>query len=265
MVETAHRIVVVGNGMVGHRFLERIAAREDAGRFAITVIGEEARRAYDRVNLSAFFNTRQGYPEEFALNNTSRPNGAGTATILLDPVGSTRLPNYANVDLHLDRPVKLGTVRFVPSMDVFNLTNGNIIQGVRTTQNASNANQVQAIMANPGGKLRPGMFVEVEVGVGEQRTVFPMPASAISYAPFGDSVFLVTDLKSPSGETYRGVRQQFVKVEGSRGDQVAVVSGVKAGDEVVSSGVFKLRNGAAVTVNNKVQPENNPAPKPQDS
>jgi membrane fusion protein (multidrug efflux system) len=61
------------------------------------------------------------------------------------------------------------------------------------------------------------------------------------------------------------VRQQFVKIEGSRGDQVAVVSGVNPGDEVVSSGVFKLRNGAAVQINNKVQPENNSAPKPQDS
>jgi membrane fusion protein (multidrug efflux system) len=61
------------------------------------------------------------------------------------------------------------------------------------------------------------------------------------------------------------VRQQFVKVEGSRGDQVGIVSGLNPGDEVVSSGVFKLRNGAAVQVNNKIQPENNPAPKPEDS
>jgi membrane fusion protein (multidrug efflux system) len=61
------------------------------------------------------------------------------------------------------------------------------------------------------------------------------------------------------------VRQEFVKIDGSRGDQVAVISGVKAGDEVVTSGVFKLRNGAAVVVNNKVQPGNNPSPKPRDS
>ena len=125
--------------------------------------------------------------------------------------------------------------------------------------------QVQATMFNPGGKLRPGMFVQVEVGVGEQRTVLPLPASAISYAPFGDSVFIVSDLKSPSGGTYRGVHQQFVKVEGSRGDQVGVVSGLKPGEEVVTSGVFKLRNGAAIAVNNKVQPGNNPAPKPEDN
>jgi len=125
--------------------------------------------------------------------------------------------------------------------------------------------QVQAILSNPGGKLRPGMFVQVEVGVGEQRTVMPLPASAINYAPFGNSVFIVSELKSPSGEPYRGVRQQFVKVEGARGDQVGVISGLNPGDEVVTSGVFKLRNGAAVAVNNKVQPGNNPAPKPEDN
>jgi membrane fusion protein (multidrug efflux system) len=78
-------------------------------------------------------------------------------------------------------------------------------------------------------------------------------------------VFVVTDLKGPDGRSYRGVRQQFVKIDGTRGDQVAVTSGVSAGDEVVTSGVFKLRNGAAVLVNNKVQPGNNPSPKPQDS
>ena len=125
--------------------------------------------------------------------------------------------------------------------------------------------EVQATIANPGGKLRPGMFVQVNVSLGTSRDVVPLPASAINYAPYGDSVFVIADLKDSKGNTYRGVRQQFVKVEGSRGDQVGVTSGVNPGDEVVSSGVFKLRNGAAVQINNKVQPENNPNPKPQDS
>ncbi len=125
--------------------------------------------------------------------------------------------------------------------------------------------QVQATLANPEGKLRPGMFVQVEVTTGGDRPVIALPASAISYAPYGDSVFVVTDLKDPKGQTYRGVRQQFVKVEGGRGDQVAVISGIKPGDEVVTSGVFKLRNSAPVQVNNKVQPGNNPRPKLEDS
>jgi membrane fusion protein (multidrug efflux system) len=78
-------------------------------------------------------------------------------------------------------------------------------------------------------------------------------------------VFVVTDLKNEAGQTYRGVRQQVVKLGGARGDQIAVVSGINPGDEVVTSGVFKLRNGAAVQVNNSVQPANSRAPNPEDS
>jgi membrane fusion protein (multidrug efflux system) len=125
--------------------------------------------------------------------------------------------------------------------------------------------QIQATLANPKNKLRPGMFVQTEVLLGASNAVVTLPASAISYAPYGDSVFVVTDLKGENGQTYRGVRQQFVKVGSSRGDQIAVLSGVKAGEEIVTSGVFKLRNGAAVSVDNKVQPANKRSPKPEDS
>jgi membrane fusion protein (multidrug efflux system) len=125
--------------------------------------------------------------------------------------------------------------------------------------------QVQASLPNPDGALRPGMFVEAEAVLGASNPVIALPASAISYAPFGDSVFVVTETKNPKGAPARSVQQQFVKLGASRGDQVAVVSGIKAGQEVVTSGVFKLRTGAAVEVNNKVQPGNDPAPKPQDS
>jgi membrane fusion protein (multidrug efflux system) len=109
------------------------------------------------------------------------------------------------------------------------------------------------------------MFVEAQVMLGTGSPVVALPTSAISYAPYGNSVFVVGEMKAPDGKTYKGVRQQFVKLGGARGDQVAVLSGVKAGEEVVTSGVFKLRSGAAVVVNNKVQPSNNPAPKPEDS
>jgi len=125
--------------------------------------------------------------------------------------------------------------------------------------------QVQATLANKGNKLRPGMFVQVELPLGQPRTIVPLPASAINYAPYGDSVYVVTDMKDPKGNTYRGVRQQVVRIDGSRGDQVAVVSGVNPGDEIVSSGVFRLRNGAPVQINNSVQPGNSPNPKPEDS
>jgi membrane fusion protein, multidrug efflux system len=125
--------------------------------------------------------------------------------------------------------------------------------------------RVQATFANAGGRLRPGMFVKAQVVLGDSAPVVALPASAISYAPYGDSVFVVEDMQGPKGQAYRGVRQQFVKLGASRGDQVAVVSGLDAGLEVVTSGAFKLRNGAAVRVNNKVQPSNDPEPKPEDN
>jgi membrane fusion protein (multidrug efflux system) len=125
--------------------------------------------------------------------------------------------------------------------------------------------QVQATLANPASKLRPGMFVQTEMVIGASQHVIALPASAISYAPYGDSVFIVSDMKDDKGHSYRGVRQQIVRLGPARGDQIAVVSGINAGDEIVTSGLFKLRNGAAVQVNNKVKPGNNAAPKPENS
>jgi membrane fusion protein (multidrug efflux system) len=125
--------------------------------------------------------------------------------------------------------------------------------------------EVQASFDNRDGKLKPGMFVDVQAILGSSSSVVALPASAINYAPYGNSVFVVENMKSPTGQPYRGVRQQFVKLGNGRGDQVAVTTGVKPGEEIVTSGVFKLRNGAPVLVNNKVQPTNNPAPQPEDS
>ncbi len=99
------------------------------------------------IRVSGFFNARQGYPEEFAVQGPSRPNGGGIPTILLNGVGDTRLPNYYNLDFHIDRPIHVGTATFTPQLDVFNLGNNNIIQAVRVTENAANANQIQAITA----------------------------------------------------------------------------------------------------------------------
>jgi membrane fusion protein (multidrug efflux system) len=126
--------------------------------------------------------------------------------------------------------------------------------------------RVQAIFDNAAGKLRPGMFVETRLASGGAADVIPLPASAVSYAPFGDSVYIVEQMNDPkTHKSYRGVRQQFVKLSGARGDQVGVITGVKPGEEVVTSGVFKLRPGAAVVVNNAVQPSNSAKPRPEDS
>jgi membrane fusion protein (multidrug efflux system) len=125
--------------------------------------------------------------------------------------------------------------------------------------------QVQATFDNPDGALRPGMFVEAHVLLGAASRVVALPASAINYAPYGDSVFVVEEMKGPTGQPYLGVRQQIVRLGGSRGDQVAVLGGLEPGEQVVTSGGFKLRPGAAVQVNNEVQPANETAPNPANS
>jgi membrane fusion protein (multidrug efflux system) len=130
-----------------------------------------------------------------------------------------------------------------------------------STRNA----RVQATLANPGLALRPGMYVKVGVAQAAGTQVIPIPASAIRYAPYGDSVFIVEEMEAPGGGTYRGVRQQFVRLGSARGDLMAILSGIEPGDEVVTSGVFKLRNGAAVVINNEIQPGNDPSPRPEES
>jgi membrane fusion protein (multidrug efflux system) len=189
---------------------------------------------------------------------------AGQAIVSLQSLN----PIYVNfgVPQQQSSQVQIGRTLHLTSDDVPGVEFSGRVNAIDSVVNEATRNiQVQATLYNPGGKLRPGMFVQVQMGVGASRTVIPLPASAINYAPYGDSVFVVADMKDPKGKSYRGVRQQFVKVEGSRGDQVGVVSGVNPGDEVVSSGVFKLRNGGAVQVNNSVKPPDNPQPKPQDS
>jgi membrane fusion protein (multidrug efflux system) len=125
--------------------------------------------------------------------------------------------------------------------------------------------RVQATLPNPKGLLRPGMFVNTEVPLASTTSHIVLPATAIQFAPYGDMVYIIEQIKGPDGKTYQGVRQQVVKVGESRGDRVAILSGVNAGEEVVTSGVFKLRPGVAVQVNNNIQPENSELPKPEDT
>lgn len=162
--------------------------------------------------------------------------------------------------------LSLGTIVTVHSDGPDGVTVTGPITAIDSVVDESTRNaRIQATVPNPEGLLRPGMFVETRILLGGGSNVVAIPASSVSYAPYGDSVFIVEELKGPDGSSYLGVRQQFVKITGARGDQVALSSGVEAGEEVVSSGVFKLRNGAAVQVNNSVQPSNDPAPVPENS
>jgi membrane fusion protein, multidrug efflux system len=125
---------------------------------------------------------------------------------------------------------------------------------------------LQATLENPDHALRPGMFAKAEVTLPEKHKTLVVPGSAISYAPFGDSVFVIDKQKDEkTGKESEVIRQQFVRVGEARGDFVAITQGLKAGETVVSTGVFKLRNGMTVTINNDLAPKPQINPNPVDS
>jgi len=125
---------------------------------------------------------------------------------------------------------------------------------------------VQATFENPDHTLKPGMFVKVDVVLPEKGKTLVVPGSAVSYAPYGNSVFVVDKKKDPkTGKESQILRQAFVRIGDARGDFVSVTEGLKAGDVVVSTGVFKLRNGMNVTINNDLAPKPQLNPTPADS
>ena len=126
--------------------------------------------------------------------------------------------------------------------------------------------KMQATVANRDGRLRPGMFVNASVGLPVRQQVMAIPSTAVLYAPYSDSVFVVEEKKDDkTGKEGLALRQQFVRLGAKRGDFVAVTSGLKAGETIVSTGVFKLRNGQSVVVDNKLAPEFEQSPKPENN
>jgi membrane fusion protein (multidrug efflux system) len=248
---------LVEQGVVARTEFDNAQAQEKSTQAHVGEIKATIERKTIRAPFSGILGIRQ--------INLGQYLAAGQAIVSLQALN----PIYVNfgVPQQESAQMQVGRVLHVTSDNLPGAQFTGRVTAVDSVINETTRNiQVQATMSNPGGKVRPGMFVQVDVGLGGSRQVVELPATAINYAPYGDSVFVVTDIQDPkSKKTYRGVRQQFVKVEGSRGDQVGVVSGVNPGEEVVSSGVFKLRNGAAVEVNNKIQPPNNPKPNPEES
>jgi membrane fusion protein, multidrug efflux system len=124
--------------------------------------------------------------------------------------------------------------------------------------------RVQATVPNPQRKLRPGMFSRLSIDFANSRTVILVPRTAISFAPFGNSVYVVTETGEGEQKS-RVVKRRFVKTGEIRGDLVEVTEGLKAGEEIASSGLLKLQNDTRVTINNSVQPSAEEAPTPPNS
>jgi membrane fusion protein (multidrug efflux system) len=124
--------------------------------------------------------------------------------------------------------------------------------------------QVRATVRNPKQSLLPGMFATVVLASGGPQRFLTLPQTAVSYNPYGDTVFVVEESKGKDEKVALVAQQKFVTTGETRGDQVAILSGIKEGDTVVTAGQIKLRSGFPVIVNNSIQPTNEPAPQPKD-
>ncbi|WP_240356310.1 efflux RND transporter periplasmic adaptor subunit [Myxococcus eversor] len=129
---------------------------------------------------------------------------------------------------------------------------------------ASRNVRMRATVPNADGRLMPGMFANIDVLAESQSQVLVIPATSVLFAPYGDSVFVLEEGKDAGGKTALLPKQRFVRLGERRGDFVVVTSGLKPGEQVASSGVFKLRNGAAVVANNSMAPQAETAPIPVD-
>ena len=180
----------------------------------------------------------------------------------MDPIfANFQLPQQELAKIQRGLAVKL-TIEALP---------GEVIEGAITAVNplvdsATRNIRVQATVANAREHLRPGMFVNVAMVLPEAPSVLTIPSTAVLYAPYSDSVFVVEDKPSDTGARSGSVvRQQFVRLGEKRGDYIAVLSGLKEGETVVSTGGFKLRNGQSVVSDNTLSPEFKLAPKPDDA
>jgi len=211
-----------------------------------------------------------------------------------DPVVTLQSLNPIFVDFSLPQQ-QLGQIKVGQGIRV----NCDAIPGLSTTGKVTAINplvdadtrniKVQATIENAAERLRPGMFVNVALGLPVRQKVLTLPATSVLYNPYGDSVFLVVDAKEqqeleakaakeskvptkkqapqgpPQAQTGKVLRQQFVRLGEKRGDLVVVMSGLKEGDVVVSTGVFKLRNGQSAIIDNKLAPNFQKAPQPENN
>jgi membrane fusion protein (multidrug efflux system) len=192
--------------------------------------------------------------------------GTAVATLQsVDPIyAEFQLPQQALADLKVGQE----TVMRIDSFP------GKVWKGTISTLNsqvdpATRNIRVRATFANKDGQLRPGLFAKVDVNASDERDVLVIPTTAVVYAPYGDTVFVLDKAKDVRADGKQGppaleAQPRFVRLGERRGDLVAIVSGLKEGETVVSNGAFKLRKGARVVLNNDLAPPVELDPKPTD-
>jgi membrane fusion protein (multidrug efflux system) len=188
-----------------------------------------------------------------------------------DPIVSLHSLDPVYVDFNVTEQQLAQVQRAMAVRVTTDATPGRVFAGKVTALNpevdASTRNiKIQATVANAGGELRPGMFARVTLVLPETQPILVIPSTAVLHAPYGDSVFVVADVKDEkSGKTVKQVQMTTVRLGETRGDFVAVTTGLKEGQLIASSGVFKLRNGAPVAIDNSLAPDAQTAPRPPNS
>lgn len=220
---------------------------------------DNMRAAISKKTIRAPFSGRLGI-RQVNLGQILKEGQAIVSLQALDPIYANFLVPQQQLPLiRLGYPIRLTSDGLPPGRVV-----GGTVTAINPDVDAASRNiRIQATVANTDEELRPGMFVQAAVILPENNPVLTVPATAVLYAPYSDSVFLVE--KAKEGADGQVVHQQFVRLGERRGDFVAVISGIKPTQTVVSTGVFKLRNGQNVVIDNTLSPEFKLAPQPKDS
>jgi len=246
--ERAQRLRESGN--VPQSQLDRASADLDRARAEV----ENIEAIIDRKTIRAPFDGQVGIRQV----NEGRYLAQGAPIVALQTYDQVyvnfTLPQQALASLRPGLPVTLESdafpdIRFEGALTAISPTVDPITRTV----------ELQGTLDNPDGKLRAGLFVRVEVTLPEEEEVTTVPVTAIIYAPYGNSVYKIEPAEEGDGVV---AKQHFVRTGRTRGDFVSVLEGLEPGEEVVSAGGFKLRNGDRVSINNELQPspELNPTP-----
>jgi membrane fusion protein, multidrug efflux system len=243
---------------------EEMERQQTALETAISEVAE-VEALIERKIIRAPFDGRLG----IRAINVGQYLNPGTTITTLDAVGHLfvdfALPQQALADVRVAQPVR------VELPGAGEVVTGRLDAIDPTIDDATRNLRLRATIPDPGGRLRPGMFVRVSVVLPARADVIVVPQTAVVHASYGDSVFIIEPKppgspgmsRAPDGKPVRIARQQFVRLGRTRGDFVAIAEGVKAGQEVVDAGAFKLRNGVPVVVDNRVKPQPHEKPHPE--
>ena len=269
-VEKAQLVAMEANAKLARTNLESsrplISSGAISGNAFITLEAQAAQADADVARLHALVDKKTIRAPFAATAGIRKVNlgqfvGNGTEIVSLQALD----PVYVDFTLPQQRLANVNVgVAVQVSTDVFpDKVNDGKLTAINPSIDASTRNVgMRATLKNPDGHLRPGMFAKVRVLLPGSEQVLLVPATAISYAPYGDSVYVVEASKDGKQHT---ARQKFVRLGAARGDFVVVTKGLSPGENVVITGAFKLRNGDPVMINNELKPEPSDNPKPTDT